>query len=69
MAFVVTKYYPTLEASAGTYTCFWLFSAICAGGLVFIFLLVPETKGKTLEEIQYELGGEAPTPRRDSGKA
>ncbi|XP_031787825.1 facilitated trehalose transporter Tret1-2 homolog isoform X1 [Nasonia vitripennis] len=69
MAFVVTRYYVPLENSAGAYTCFWIFSVVCAVGTLFIFFVVPETKGKTLEEIQYELGGEAPTPRRDSGKA
>jgi sugar porter (SP) family MFS transporter len=69
MAFVVTKYYSPLEVAAGTYTCFWLFSAICAIGTVFVFVLVPETKGKTLEQIQLELGGEANTTDRSGVKA
>jgi hypothetical protein len=34
---------------AGT---FWLYAGICAAGLLFIQLKVPETKGKTLEEIE-----------------
>lgn len=71
MAFVVTKYYAPLETAAGAYTCFWLFSAICAVGTIFVFVLVPETKGKTLDQIQLELAGEssASTTKRDSLKA
>jgi MFS transporter, SP family, arabinose:H+ symporter len=38
--------------AAGT---FWVYAAICAAGLVYIFLRVPETKNKTLEQIEQEL--------------
>jgi len=31
---------------------FWLYAALCAAALVFTALYVPETKGKTLEEIE-----------------
>ena len=31
---------------------FWLFSLVCLGAWVFCYFMVPETKGKTLEEIQ-----------------
>ncbi|KAL7288117.1 facilitated trehalose transporter Tret1 [Trichogramma pretiosum] len=61
MAFIVTKYYSPLEEAAGNYTCFWIFSGICLGGIVFVLFLVPETKGKTLEQIQFELGGNKPS--------
>ncbi|XP_014206598.1 facilitated trehalose transporter Tret1-2 homolog [Copidosoma floridanum] len=69
MAFVVTKYYSPLEKLAGTYTCFWLFSAVCLVGLIFVFVFVPETKGKSLEDIQFELSGRAPERRHTSDKA
>ncbi|GBP40562.1 Facilitated trehalose transporter Tret1 [Eumeta japonica] len=36
---------------------FWFFGAIAAVGATFIFVLLPETKGKTLDEIQMELHG------------
>ena len=37
---------------AGT---FWIYAAVCVAGFVFILLRVPETKGKTLEQIEREL--------------
>jgi len=37
---------------AGT---FWCYSTICLLGLLFVARAVPETKGKTLEEIERQL--------------
>ncbi|WP_241569466.1 sugar porter family MFS transporter [Rosenbergiella collisarenosi] len=34
---------------------FWLYAAISVGALVFIIYLVPETKGKSLEQIEQDL--------------
>jgi hypothetical protein len=34
---------------------FWSFAVVCSFGCFIIVLIVPETKGKTLEEIQNEL--------------
>ncbi len=39
-----------LETLKGT--AFWVYAAICAAAFVFVALAVPETKGKTLEEIE-----------------
>jgi SP family facilitated glucose transporter-like MFS transporter 8 len=60
LAFIVTKFYSDMANSFGTHTTFWIFAVISAIGTVFVFFLVPETKGKTLDEIQKELGGSAP---------
>lgn len=52
MAFVVTKTFQdmmTCLTSAGT---FWLFSFMCVLNLIFTIVFVPETKGKTLEQIE-----------------
>ncbi|XP_019168338.1 PREDICTED: sugar transporter ERD6-like 8 [Ipomoea nil] len=38
-----------------TYGTFLIFAAVCALGIVFIYKMVPETKGRTLEEIHASL--------------
>jgi sugar porter (SP) family MFS transporter len=53
--FILTYTFPLLNAALGAAKTFWLYSAICAAGFIFIFLRVPETKGKTLEQIEAEL--------------
>ncbi|XP_043503954.1 facilitated trehalose transporter Tret1-like isoform X1 [Polistes fuscatus] len=55
MAFIVTKVYANLNSVLESYGTFWLFSVICAIGIAFVIILVPETKGKSLEQIQREL--------------
>jgi len=53
--FILTYTFPVLNRALGPSGTFWLYSAICAAGFVFILLRVPETKGKTLEQIEREL--------------
>jgi sugar porter (SP) family MFS transporter len=53
--FILTFTFPMLTQRLDTAGTFWLYSAICVAGLFFILLRVPETKGKTLEQIEHEL--------------
>ncbi len=53
--FILTYTFPILKGAVGMAGTFWIYAAICAGGFVFIRLRVPETKGKTLEQIEREL--------------
>ncbi|XP_034949185.1 facilitated trehalose transporter Tret1-like isoform X2 [Chelonus insularis] len=72
MAFVVTKFFNDIQTSLGAHWTFWIFSIICLVATVFVFFIVPETKGKSLEQIQLELGSSnssLPNQFRDSNKA
>ncbi|XP_069671884.1 facilitated trehalose transporter Tret1-like [Periplaneta americana] len=55
--FIVTKLYQVMTSSWGIYFSFWVFSLCCVFGTVFIFFMVPETKGKSLPQIHKELIG------------
>lgn len=53
--FLLTYTFPMLNATLGSAGTFWLYAAICVGGFLFIKFKLPETKGKTLEQIEREL--------------
>ena len=53
--FILTYTFPLLNAKLGSAGTFWLYAAICVTGLTFIGFKLPETKGKTLEQIEKEL--------------
>ncbi|XP_012523463.1 facilitated trehalose transporter Tret1 isoform X2 [Monomorium pharaonis] len=55
MAFIITKFYSDMVLAVESFGTFWIFSLFCAIGTIFVYFLVPETKGKTLDEIQREL--------------
>jgi MFS transporter, SP family, xylose:H+ symportor len=54
--FLLTFTFPLLNRKLGPAGTFWLYAAICGAGYVFVRMWVPETKGKTLEQIERELG-------------
>jgi sugar porter (SP) family MFS transporter len=53
--FVLTYTFPILERTIGTGNTFWIYAGICVVGFLFIRGFVPETRGKTLEQIEREL--------------
>ena len=48
----VTLTFLTLIQSLTTAGAFWVYSGLCAVTFVFVLRYLPETKGRTLEEIQ-----------------
>jgi len=53
--FILTYTFPILNHTLGAAGTFWLYSAICVAGFIFIALRLPETKGKSLEQLEREL--------------
>lgn len=53
--FLLTYTFPILNAKLGSSGSFWLYAVICVLGFIFIFAKLPETKGKTLEQIEKDL--------------
>ena len=53
--FLLTYTFPLLNAKLGSAGTFWLYGAFCVAGFIFIFLKLPETKGKTLEQLEKDL--------------
>lgn len=54
-SFSLTYSFPLLNSSMGSYGTFWLYAAICACGFIYFFNRTPETKGKSLEQLESEL--------------
>lgn len=55
-AFIVVQFYPWMEATMGANIAFGIFAALILAACFFIAFCIPETKGKTLEQIEKELG-------------
>ena len=54
-SFLLTYTFPILNEAVGAAGIFWLYGGICLAGFLFIRAKLPETKGKTLEELEKEL--------------
>ncbi|XP_022834739.1 facilitated trehalose transporter Tret1 isoform X1 [Spodoptera litura] len=58
LSFTVTSTFNSLNVAIGAGQVFWMFAGIMLVGFLFIFFVIPETKGKSVDEIQVLLGGE-----------
>lgn len=52
--YFVTQFFPYLLEEIGAAYTFWLFAAMSFLAFIFVYTRVPETKGKSLEEIENE---------------
>ena len=51
----LTFSFPSMNAALGSSGTFWIYSAICVSAFIFLWRCCPETKGKSLEELEREL--------------
>ncbi len=55
--FIVALTFPVLLAALGGAGAFWLFAVLGIVAWCFVWFLVPETKGRSLEEIEADMRG------------
>jgi hypothetical protein len=51
-AFAITKEFAEVEKAITQYGAFWMFAGCSVASVIFVFMFVPETKGKSVEEMQ-----------------
>ncbi|EGD75291.1 hypothetical protein PTSG_06943 [Salpingoeca rosetta] len=51
-SFIVTETFSSIKSALHEQGVFWLYAAVCVLGVTFVFFKLPETKGRSLEEIQ-----------------
>uniref|UniRef100_A0A182JLH4 Major facilitator superfamily (MFS) profile domain-containing protein n=1 Tax=Anopheles atroparvus TaxID=41427 RepID=A0A182JLH4_ANOAO len=57
VAFLVVRYFPVAVEQLGMYACMWFFSCCCVASATFVLTCMPETKGKSFEQISESLNG------------
>jgi SP family arabinose:H+ symporter-like MFS transporter len=60
--YIVAQTFPMLNDSkaVGPAMTFWIYAACSLAALIFVFFLVPETKGRSLEEIEASFASRKP---------
>jgi sugar porter (SP) family MFS transporter len=53
--FSLTFTFPAIKENLGWANNFWLYGLICAVGFIVLYFILPETKGRTLEEIERQI--------------
>lgn len=52
LAFSTSVFFPHVKLLIGLAQSFWLFATFCGAFIFFVYFVVPETKGKSFQEIQ-----------------
>lgn len=59
MNFIVSLTFLSLLQTLGSAITFWMYAAVCVLGVLYAVFLVPETKGKTLEQLERDFRARA----------
>ena len=65
--FLVTKTFKDIQENLGHCAPFFFYGSVCVFGFVFIYIFLPETRGKTCEETAQEFVGLGPIIERIGG--
>ena len=63
----MTQFFLSIVNAIGEATTFFIFSALCVIAFIWAYFRVPETRGRSLEEIQELWGPNAPPPSQSGG--
>ena len=61
VSYTVMLVIPPLGEAIGTSTCYFIFAAIALAGTIFVVVFVPETKGKSEDEMRQIFSGKIAT--------
>ena len=53
--FLLTYTFPLLNAALGAAGTFWTYATVCLAGAVYLSMRLPETRGRTLEQLERDL--------------
>jgi sugar porter (SP) family MFS transporter len=53
--FLLTYTFPLMNAALGAAGTFWTYAAVCLAGALYLAMRLPETKGRTLEQLESDL--------------
>jgi hypothetical protein len=66
--FAVVKTFPLIQHIASNHGSFWIYGSISLLGTIFFYLYLPETKGRTLQEIEDYFSGRTNTLKNKGTK-
>ncbi|XP_058126495.1 facilitated trehalose transporter Tret1-like [Anopheles ziemanni] len=58
MSFIILKVYPTMVSMLGSENVFLFFGVVSLIGILFVYFFLPETKGRTLQDIEEYFRGD-----------
>lgn len=67
--FVVVKTFPFFRSTISQHGTFWLYGTISLLGTIYFYIFLPETKGRTLQEIEDYFSGRIKSLKPDKNKS